>query len=134
MINKLIYQRLYKLLPDLDTIREHQSLQADGYMDLGVDIQHSDSEYIVLALSHYWKHPSGDMIPDPDMVLLVRRSEQQAEALTYQDMYRYDEVYPGCNPFAGDFPTKKQALSASLNAFLAQWLQNLIQQGHKPCQ
>lgn len=133
MISKLIYQRLYRLIPDLESIREHRRLVADGFMDLGVDILHSNDERIILALSHYWKHSSGDMIPDPDMVLVVRRPERMAEALSYQDMYRYDEVYPGGDPISGDFPNKNQALSDSLNAFLAQWLDNLIAQGHQPC-
>jgi hypothetical protein len=51
-----------------------------------VDIPHKDENRIMLALSHYYKHPSGDLIPDPDMTLQVLRGAQTAEALTYQDM------------------------------------------------
>ena len=38
------------------------------------------------ALSHYYKHPSGDLIPAPSMTLQVLKDAQTAEALTYQDM------------------------------------------------
>jgi uncharacterized protein YqiB (DUF1249 family) len=44
------------------------------------------------------------------------------EALTFQDTYRYREVY-----LAGlDVKAKKE-----LNEFLLQWLTNLIDQGHR---
>lgn len=100
-------------------------------MKLGVDILHKDDERIVLALSHYYKHPSGDMIPDPDMTLQVLRGTETAEALSYQDMFRYDVVYPDSDAFSGVFKTVNPTAKKSLNAFLAQWLLNLINQGHK---
>ena len=131
MINETIYKRLYKLLPDLDHISEYRGLTAEGFMKLGVDILHKDDERIVLALSHYYKHPSGDMIPDPDMTLQVLRGAETAEALSYQDMYRYDVVYPDSDAIAGVFNTVNLEAKKSLNSFLAQWLLNLLNQGHK---
>lgn len=131
MIYETIYKRLYKLLPDLDQIEEYRGLNAEGFMKLGVDILHKDDGRIVLALSHYYKHPSGDMIPDPDMTVQVLRGTGTAEALSYQDMYRYDEVYPNSDVIAGDFYTINLEAKKRLNAFLALWLQNLLNQGHK---
>lgn len=56
----------------------------------------------MLALSHSYKHPSGDLIPDPDMILQVLRDAQTAKALTYQDKYRDDVVYPDSDSFEGE--------------------------------
>ena len=100
-------------------------------MKLGVDILHKDETRIVLALSHYYKHPSGDMIPDPDMTLQVLRGTGTAEALTYQDMFRFDEVYPDSDAFVGVFRKVNLRAKKDLNSYLALWLQNLLNQGHK---
>lgn len=56
----------------------------------------------MLALSHSYKHPSGDLIPYPDMTLQVLRDAQTAKALTYQDKYRDDVVYPDSDSFEGE--------------------------------
>jgi len=71
----------------------------------------------MLALSHYYNHPSGNLIPDPDMTLQVLREDQTAEALTYQDMYRDDVVYPDSDSFEGEFNTVNPTAIKSLNAF-----------------
>ena len=46
-----------------------------------------------------------------------------AEALTYQDMYKYQEVF--------DDEIKDDGLSKSLNEFFVFWLNNIIEQRHK---
>ena len=56
----------------------------------------------MLALSHYYKHPSDDLNPDPDMTLQVLRDAQTAEAFTYQDIYHDDVVYPDSDSFEGE--------------------------------
>ncbi len=60
-------------------------------MDLNLDLLEQTSDNTIIALSHYYKHPSGDMIADPDMTIRVNLPDKTAEALTYQDIYRYDE-------------------------------------------
>ena len=92
-------------------------------MDLNLDLLEKRGKVYTIALSHYYKHPSGDIIPDPDMTMLVDTEAQTVEALTYQDIYRYDEVYPD-----GEV---NQTMRRSLNKFLSQWLQNCIDQGHR---
>ncbi len=92
-------------------------------MDLHFDRLEKNGGVFKIALSHYYKHPSGDMIPDPDMTMQIDTVAQTVEALTYQDIYRYDEVYPDGEV---DQPVRK-----SLNTFLAHWLQNCIDQGHR---
>ncbi|MBL7815674.1 MAG: DUF1249 domain-containing protein, partial [Saprospiraceae bacterium] len=76
-----------------------------------------------IALSHYYKHPSGDMIADPDMEVKIHHNSKMAEALSYQDSFGYRQVYPQegyVNPKA----------KTELNQFLNQWLNNIKQQGH----
>jgi uncharacterized protein YqiB (DUF1249 family) len=94
-------------------------------MDLNLDRLRTESGAMVIALSHYYKHPSGDMIPDPDMEIRVTTSEKMAEALTYQDAYRYQFVY------AGDGRLTSVKLKQDLNDFLDQWLSNCLAQGHR---
>jgi uncharacterized protein YqiB (DUF1249 family) len=122
-IYERIWDKLEKILGDLTSLPEYRKFKAEGFMDLGFDNLGGNR----IALSHYYEDPSGDMIPDPDMEILLHPDTKMAEALTYKDSFLYREVYPreGCvNPKA-----KKD-----LNDFLDQWLSNILQQGFKPAQ
>ena len=71
-------------------------------MNFNLDILQRKGDALRIAISHYYKHPSGDIIPDPDMEILVNRKTETAEALTCQDTYGYQEVYSedgSCNHF-----------------------------------
>lgn len=122
-IHARIFHKLLDVVPDLLTIEEHGKSAVPGYMDLNLDILHRAPERIIIALSHYYKHPSGDMIADPDMEIAVYLSREYAEALTYQDTYGYQSVL-------GDEGVDAK-LQRDLNNFLSQWLTNLIEQGHR---
>ena len=136
MIYETIYKRLYRLVPHLDEIEVGNAvtLKASGFMDLHVDVlskgetPHAGITFTRIALSHYYRHPSGDMIADPDMEIKVYHDSKQragmAEALTYQDSFGYQEVYPDENHV-------RPRLKKDLNSFLSQWLKNLLQQGHR---
>ena len=117
------YRKLSMLLPSLPRIPEYSKSIVPGFMDLNLDCLEKNGRVYKIALSHYYKHPSGDMIPDPDMTMQVDTAAQTVEALTYQDIYRYDEVY-----IDGE---SDQSVRRSLNNFLSQWLQNCIDQGHR---
>ena len=121
---KEIYKRLVRVIPNLYSIKESGKSEASGFMDFHLDILQRKGDVLRIAISHYYKHPSGDMIADPDMEVMVNRKTETAEALTYQDTYGYQEVYSEdgfCN----------QSLQRSLNEFLMMWLNNLYEQGHK---
>jgi uncharacterized protein YqiB (DUF1249 family) len=121
---KEIYNRLIRVIPNLYSIKESGKSESSGFMDFNLDILQRKGDVLRIAISHYYKHPSGDMIPDPDMEVMVNRKTGTAEALTYQDTYGYQEVYAedgSCN----------QLLQNSLNEFLLMWLNNLYEQGHK---
>lgn len=93
-------------------------------MDLSLDVLSRNDNKIVIALSHYYKHPCGDMIADPDMEVAIYPKQQIAEALSYQDSYIYRTVYSQ-DRMQVDANAKKD-----LNDFLYIWLTNLIEQGH----
>ena len=121
---KEIYKRLIRVIPNLYSIKESGKSEVSGFMDFHLDILQRKGDVLRIAISHYYKHPSGDMIADPDMEIVVSRKNETAEALTYQDTYRYQEVYSeegSCN----------ESLQHSLNEFLLMWLNNLHEQGHK---
>lgn len=113
------------MVPSLLTIEEHVRSEAPGLMNLNLDVLNHTPSKIVIALSHYWRHPSGDMIADPDMEIAVYPDRQQAEALTYQDFYGYRQVYNSSKAQV-DVRAKRD-----LNSFLNTWLGNLITQGHR---
>lgn len=119
-----LFHKLRDVIPCLLTIEESGKSKVDGFMDLNLDVIHKRSSRIIIALSHYYRHPSGDMIPDPDMEIAVYPGKEMAEALAYQDCYCYRRVY-GDDNATEDIKAKKE-----LNIFLDQWLSNLIEQGH----
>lgn len=123
-IHARIFHKLLDVVPDLLTIEEHGKSVVTGYMDLNLDILHRTPERIIIALSHYYKHPSGDVIADPDMEIAVYSSREYAEALTYQDSFGYQSVLVESDQV-------NPRLQRDLNSFLSQWLINLIEQGHR---
>ena len=124
-LHQRIYTKLQAVIPDLQSIDEHGKSVVAGYMDLNLDVLRRGPTKTVIALSHYYKHPSGDMIADPDMVLAVYSDRAMAEALSYQDSFGYQEVYSQGGAMV-DVRAKRE-----LNLFLMQWLNNLIVQGHR---
>lgn len=118
-----IYRKLKKAVPDLLTIEEHGKSTVPNFMDLNLDVLHKRSNRIVIALSHYYKQ-NGDMVADPDMELAVYPKLEIAEALSYQDSVCYRTIY------SDDSGTEDIKAKKELNAFLDQWLSNLIEQGH----
>lgn len=121
-----MHHKLMRLIPELPQIAESAKLVAEGYMDLNLDILRRTERYTDVALSHYYRHPSGDMIPDPDMEVRVW-NYGAVEALTIQDMAGYVRVYDDIDGRTVVYPVAKK----SLNSFLNTWLGNLIEQGHR---
>lgn len=131
-IYETIYKKLQKLIPDIADLQpgDTRKSKSNQYMDLNLDVldrtepnKNFGYELITIALSHYYKHDSGDMIPDPDMEIKVCPQLRFAEALTYQDTYGYKQVYPEPGKF---YPKLKK----DLNNFLNTWLTNCIDQKH----
>ena len=119
-----IYEKLQRVAPELGDISEHAVSKVSGLMDLTLDVLERSNGYRRIALAHYWRHHSGDMIADPDMEIAVFLNDELAEALTYQDTYLYEVAYPD----ASEPPDVE--IHARLNEFLENWLDNLCEQGH----
>ena len=123
------YRKLLELCPDLPKLKTgcYRFSEVPGFMKLNLDVLRRAENVMVIALSHYYRHPSGDMVADPDMELEVDLDASTLEALSYQDIMRYDVVYP-------EYPAKESlrpGLRSSLNGFLKMWLVNCKCQGHR---
>ncbi len=118
------FKAFLKICPDITKIKEHRKSKAEGYMDLGLDILKNQDNIIRFALSHYYKHDSGDMIADPDMEMIINFKTQTLNAVTYQDAFGY-QTAESTTPFAFS-PTAVQRF----NEFVKMWLKNLRSQGH----
>ncbi len=123
-------EKLYKALKrvvDLDAVRENRfdaaKSKVAGFMDLNFDYLSGNGRSARFALSHYYRQ-NGDMIADPDMEILVRFHREEAEALTFQDVYGFSTVEAGS-------PEGRRKASARINSFLVFWLDNLHHQGHR---
>ena len=101
------FNKLLQVVPNLKHLREYAKLVAPGFMDLGVDVLERHQGKLRVALSHYYKHESGDLIADPDMELEVDFVARTVRAMTFQDSMLYQEAEGNC------------ALQGELNRFLS---------------
>ena len=126
------YRRLTRVLPILEGKAKTAARvsKSGAFMDLHYDYLGQESSKnrpegsYRIALHHSYES-NGDLVADPDMVLLVMPGEQMVEALTFQDSFGYQEVYDD------DYTKIRPRTKAQLNQFLGQWLLNLHKQGHK---
>lgn len=125
-IYEMNYDRLNKILEGkLDEFvahGEYKKLKAPGFMDLSIDNLGGGR----LALAHNYII-NGDVVPDPDMEIMVNVKAKTVEALTYQGIEGYRQVY--WEEHGKTYVNIK--LKEELNKFLGLWLRNIAQQGHK---
>ena len=124
-IQNKIFDQLLSIIPDLQTRNKagKSQLESQSLMNLNLDILYRENNIVMIALSHYYKHESGDMIADPDVTLLVNFDNKTATARTFQDTFGYLDAMSG-----GLINTK---LEQSLNKFVVMWMENNISYGHK---
>jgi uncharacterized protein YqiB (DUF1249 family) len=118
-----IFQRLLRLVPDLDRVLLYARSSVPGSLDLQLDILESSPLYRRIMLGCYWAH-SGGAVPDPSMTIAVFFDREAAEALTYRDAARYEVAYT-----APDEPPDLET-HTRLNVFLERWLASLVDQRH----
>ena len=125
-----IYNKLICLIPNLEEmeVASHQTSKIGGYiMDLHLGVLsekiEEQQQIKIISLAHYYEQ-NGDLVPDPDMTIKIYSRHKIAEALTYQDSFVYQEVYP--TQTAVNVIHKKY-----LNAGLKIWLNNCIRHGHQ---
>jgi uncharacterized protein YqiB (DUF1249 family) len=119
-----IYQKLLRVAPELKKTTEYAKSKVSGLLDLNLDVLERSRDYMRIALSHYWVHPSCDMIADPDMEIAVFHQDGLAEALTFQDYFTYQAAYQA----GAVLPILE--VHTRINVFLERWLDCLAAQGH----
>lgn len=119
-----IYKKLNALVPDLDKIEPGDGikLKTDCFMDLNINVLRRTPDKTTISMTHYYEQ-NGDLVPDPDMEIAIYPKSKMAEALTYQDSFCYQKVYPEPNKV-------NLKVKTELNRFLNTWLNNLKLQGH----
>lgn len=131
------YGKQYELLNSISPKPLHElesgdyfKLKSEGYMDFNLEVlYHLQAGVVAVALSHYYKQ-NGDMMADPDMVVLINQKNGTVEAISIQqDGYGgyYKEVYPNYPEMDKVDLTEKK----DQNKFLTFWLNNIKEQGHK---
>ena len=124
---ELNFNRLQKLagmsLEELTADHKAFKVKSEGFMDLSIETHpHLSTEsYRVVSLTHYYEQ-NGDLVPDPDMMIRVYLDRKTVEPATFQDSYRFQEVYLEGNRW-------RPQLAKELSSFLATWLVNLKKQG-----
>ena len=123
MIYETIYNKLKKI--GILDIKEHATFKSEGFMDLHIDVLEENEKMKHISLAHNYIQ-NGDVMADPDMEILIHKSTNTAEALTFQqDPYIFQRIYDSNGK-------ANQKLKKALNSFLNQWLTNIINQGHQP--
>lgn len=125
--HKIIYEKLRTVIPGLiDHIEQgkhYGKSELPGYMDLHFNYLRTEKNgHHIVSLAHQYEL-NGDLVPDPDMEIRLMPERGMAEALTFQNLYVYQEVYE--NGYANERRKRE------LNAFLDQWLTNILAQGHR---
>lgn len=111
-----LYRKLGQIIPDIDGLRPGQwrVSRAAGCMDLYLEVEESVGDRTVLTLAHYFEE-NGDKLHDPRMRVWVDMRVRIAGALSYETAFGSAE---------------SASSEAGNNAFLREWLDNLIEQGH----
>jgi len=120
------FQKLLHLIPNLSTLQMEHYLRFEAgksFMPLSVDVLYRQGNRLRIALAHNFEM-NGDLVPDPDMEVLVDCEAGTVEALTFQDQRAYREVHP-------EPGVTLQHLRNDLNSFLLQWLTNIRNQGFR---
>jgi len=136
-MEKTIYERNFVRLETIfegklkELISNYNYLKFEtlGFMALSVDVVFRRQGIIYnIAMAHNYEQ-NGDIVPDPDMEIEINFEFKTAEALSYQDTYKYDCVYEFDDK--GNKIKEYPKLKTSLNDFFELWTKNLITQGHK---
>ena len=120
------FQKLLHLIPNLSTLQTEHYLRFEAgksFMPLSIDVLDRQENRLRIALAHNFEM-NGDLVPDPDMEVLVDCEAGTVEALTFQDQRAYREVHP-------EPGVTLQHLRSDLNSFLSQWLTNIRNQGFR---
>jgi len=119
------YKRLLTLLPDVQTMQPGTAvkMKADQFMDLCIDVIQQQGTVTQISMAHYYEQ-NGDLVPDPDMEVMLMHATQMALPVHFQNAFAYRVCIEGTKVING-----KEL--ADQSAFLSMWLRNIKAQGHK---
>jgi hypothetical protein len=101
----------------------------DGFMPLSVEVLYRPEPGVLrFAMAHRWKHPSGDLIADPDMELVVDTNTKTLSPRSFQM-----DLPPVYQTAESEELSEMQRnnIAHKLASFLATWLANIKSQGYK---
>lgn len=114
---KMIDELTGGLLKFISSPKGYLKLKSVGYMDLTIERLNANE----ISFTHYYLQ-NGDLVPDPDMQIVLDFEKCIASATTYQNCMTFQSVYLD----NGEINLK---LQQELNSFLHDWLTNLKAQG-----
>jgi uncharacterized protein YqiB (DUF1249 family) len=119
------YKRLLALLPDVQSMEGGSAvkMKAEPFMDLCIDVLWQKGTVTNISMAHYFEQ-NGDLVPDPDMEVMLMHVTQMALPVHFQDCRVYRQCMEGTviidsREFAGQ------------SSFLSRWLRNIKAQGHR---
>ncbi len=119
------YKRLLALLPDVQTMQQGSGvkMKAGQFMDLNIDVLRQQGTVTQISMAHYYEQ-NGDLVPDPDMEVMLMHVTQMALPVHFQS----GSFYRRC--IEGTVITNLKEFGDQ-TSFLSQWLRNIKAQGHK---
>ena len=118
-IEKIINQPLEQFM---QSEQDYLKIESSGFMDLNID-KLSENR---IAMAHNYIQ-EGDVIPDPDMEVIINFEYQIVYPVTYQDSFGYREAYEF--NIDGKAIGVNEKVKRELEEFFGQWLRNLKMQG-----
>lgn len=117
------YEKNYERLTELLQGRDHVRIENEPYMALVIErMGHKQ-----ISLCHYGEPQNGDLMRDPEVVFLVSDTDRTASPVFFRNDYMAIDHCTIRDTF-GDVPVKPQ-LQKELHSFVAQWWQNIKEQG-----
>jgi uncharacterized protein YqiB (DUF1249 family) len=122
-INKKNYARLLTLVPMLPELKSATAMTTSGETPLQIDLLYSYGKTAMISLCQYCEHPAGYTVADPAMMIAVYMDSETVEALVFQNYLGERRIY------FDDISVFSMSVKASMNQFLGNWLDNLLEKG-----
>lgn len=118
------YKRLLALLPNMQTMEPGSAvkMKAEPFMDLCIDVIRQQGTVTQISMAHYYEQ-NGDLMPDPDMEVMLMHVTQMALPVHFQNAIAYRVCMEGTR-----ITNSKEF--ADQSSFLSLWLRNIKSQGH----
>ena len=119
------YKRLLDLLPNVQTMAQGSAvkMKADQFQDLCIDIIQQKESVTHISMAHYYEQ-NGDLVPDPDMEIVLMHVTRMALPVHFQNALAYRVCVEGTRVING-----REFVDQS--SFLSMWLRNIKAQGHQ---